>query len=225
MQYEIIRINNDSNIVPLYTNTNNDGTNHTECIGNIESKFCSEFENKDAEYDKTSDDYKINIFRYKFEETFTQHLYTFAKIHQYDHRKDFKEAWDNWIKENEELIDREVRCLTNTGYDGDIIDKMFKSARYYFRKKSTERKPPQKRRNYINIQKELLDSIDTHIKRNINNTDYKPSTGFDMFCRENIELLKKEIVNLCNNGIRDHNEIRDKFKKTYKNRYFIITNK
>ena len=88
----------------------------------------------------------INIFRYKFTEEFTIELYKFSKIHQYDHRSDFKEAWNIWTEENEDLVDEEIRRLSNLGYDGDILDKMFKSARYYFRKKSTEKKEPQKRR-------------------------------------------------------------------------------
>ena len=206
-------------------NDNNNGAN-CDSINRIdESKLCSKFENENAKNDKNNDDYKINIYRYKFSEEFTSILYTFSKIHQYDHRKDFKEAWNNWVEENGELVDIEVRRLSNIGYDGDIIDKMFKSARYYFRKKSAETKTPQKRRNYISIQKELIYAMDEHIRLNVNNDDYKPSIGFDLFCKENIELLKKEVVNLCNNGLKDHNEIRDKIKKTYKNRYFISLNK
>jgi hypothetical protein len=71
----------------------------------------------------------VGIYRYKFTNHFTDELYKFSKIHQYDHRKDFKEAWETWIDENSELIDSEIRRLVNLGYDGDILDKMFKSAR------------------------------------------------------------------------------------------------
>lgn len=163
-----------------------------------------------------------NIFRFKFTEDFTSELYKFSKIHQYDHRKDFKEAWELWIEDNDGLVSEEVRRLTNIGYDGDILDKMFKSARYYFRKKSTEKKAPATRRVYVGLNKDLLDSMDEHIKTNIVNDDYKPSDGFDEFCKQNIELLKQEVQNLCNSGITDSNEIKQKIKKTYKNRYFLI---
>jgi hypothetical protein len=84
-------------------------------------------------------------------------LFKFSKIHQYDHRKDFKEAWEIWTENNDELIEDEIRRLNNFGYDGDVVDKMFKSARYYFRKKSTEKKEPRKRRSYVGIQSELLE--------------------------------------------------------------------
>ena len=141
------------------------------------------------------------------------------------HRKDFKEAWETWTEENDGLVSEEIRRLTNIGYDGDILDKMFKSARYYFRKKSTEKKAPVQRRNYVGLNKELLDSMDDHIKSKIIDPDYKPSDGFDEFCKNNIELLKEEVKTLCNNGFTDSNEIKQKIKKTYKNRYFLIISK
>ena len=167
----------------------------------------------------------VNIFRYKFSDDFIQPLYQFSKIHQYDHRKDFKEAWNIWIEENEDLVGKEVRRLTELDYKGDILDKMFKSARYYFRKKSTEKKDPKKRRVYVGIQSELLAAMDKHISSNKKNEDYKPSNGFDDFCKQYIELLKVEVTNLCKSGIKDSDEIKNKIKKTYKNRYFMSTSK
>ncbi len=79
----------------------------------------------------------IAIYRYKFTEEFTEYLYNFSKIHQYDDRKDFKEAWIKWTEEHHDIVNMENRRLTNLGYDGNVLDKMFKSARYYFRNKST----------------------------------------------------------------------------------------
>jgi hypothetical protein len=167
----------------------------------------------------------VNIFRYKFTDDFNKELYKFSKIHQYDERKDFKEAWSIWMEEQDDIINHEIRRLTNLGYDGDILDKMFKSARYYFRKKSTEKKAPKKRRNYMGAQKELLDNMDEHIKLNINNTDYKPSDGFDDFCKGHVDLLKNEVNVLCRIGFNDASEIKAKIKKTYKNRYFLLISK
>ena len=167
----------------------------------------------------THDNDNINIYRYKFKEEFTNELYSFSKIHQYDHRKEFKEAWKTWTEENENLIASEITRLTNLGYDGDILDKMFKSSRYYFRKKSTEKKEPVKRRVYIGVQKELLEAIDEHILANKNS---KPSDGFLEFCKSNMELLKEEISRLMKTGIVDKDAIQSKVKKTYKNRYFIM---
>ena len=178
---------------------------------------------KDDRKDEIEDDelFNINIFRYKFNDEFTKPLYQFSKIHQYDHRKDFKEAWNNWIEENTDLVNTEMKRLTELDYKGDILDKMFKSARYYFRKKSTEKMVPKKRRSYVGIQSELLEAMDKHINDNKKNDNYKPSTGFDDFCKKYIEILKVEVTSLCKSGITDSEEIKNKIKKTYKNRYFM----
>jgi hypothetical protein len=169
--------------------------------------------------------YNINIYRYKFTNEFTEDLFKFSKIHQYDHRNDFKEAWNEWLENNSEIVDEETRRLINLGYHGDILDKMFKSARYYFRKKSTEKKEPAKRRIYVGSQKELLHTMDDHINKNINIENFKPSEGFDEFCKNNIEILKQVVFTLHKAGITDSNEIKNKIKKTYKNRYFLIISK
>ena len=189
-------------------------------------EFLPNIENRNEDRKEDDDElFDVNIFRYKFSDNFTKPLYQFSKIHQYDHRKDFKEAWNNWIEENADLITTEVKRLTELDYKGDILDKMFKSARYYFRKKSTETKVPQKRRSYVGIQSELLEAMDKHINANKKNENYKPSSGFDEFCKQYIEILKVEVVSLCKSGITDSEEIKNKIKKTYKNRYFMSISK
>ena len=167
----------------------------------------------------------VNIFRYKFSDDFTKELYSFSKIHQYDERKDFKAAWNTWTEENIDLVNGEASRLTNLGYEGDVLDKMFKSARYYFRKKSTEQKQPKPRREYVGVEKELLDAMDQHIMTNINSENYKPADGFLEFCNENIDVLKIEVARLCKSGINNTNDVKDKIKKTYKNRYFMFISK
>jgi hypothetical protein len=160
---------------------------------------------------------QTNIYRYKFAEEVAEELDRFSKVHQYDDRITFKEAWSEWTTDNEELVSGEVRRLTNLGCEGDIVDKMFKSARYYYRKKSTVKKAPAERRNYVGVQKELLDAMDKYILDN----NSKPAVGFVDFCRAHMELLKAEIDILRTNGITERHEIQNKIKKTYKNRYFM----
>ena len=231
--------NNLSIIQPNNDNGNNTGMCDTSVIDidnychNIRTNvdrhdtFCSTIEDTNFNERKNTNDNNINvnIYRFKFNENFTDELYKFSKIHQYDHRKDFKEAWEIWIEERDDIISEEVRRLSNLGYDGDILDKMYKSARYYFRKKSTEKKAPQKRRAYQSVQKDLLESMDEHIKSHVNDENYKPSDGFDSFCKENKDLLQEEVAILCKNGFTDSEKIKQKIKKTYKNRYFILIKK
>ena len=209
---------------------NNIANNGDDCIRTIDRNIAT-FQNTEKstkihnKIDDNESDVNINIFRYKFTEEFTSELFKFSKIHQYDHRKDFKEAWKTWMEENDDIIEEETRRLTNLGYDGNVEDKMFKSARYYFRKKSTEKKAPVKRRDYIGVNKALLDAMDAHIRMCMNTEDYKPSDGFDNFCNKNKDLLREEVNILCKNGFTDSIEIKNKIKKTYKNRYFLLINK
>jgi hypothetical protein len=167
----------------------------------------------------------INIHRYKFTQVFMDELYEFSKIHQFDDRKLFKESWTIWVEESDSLIQNETERMKNLGYDGDVLDKMFKSARYYFRKKSSVKPEPKERRKYISVKRELLEEMDSHIISGINNKNkYKPSEGFDDFCQKNTETLKKEIETLIEKNI-ESTEIIAKIKKTYKNRYFMLTSK
>ena len=168
-----------------------------------------------------------NIYRYKFTQNFTEDLYEFSKIHQYDHRKDFKEAWQQWIKDsdNEEKIQVERERLLRLDFNGDIINKMYKSARYYFRKKPTEKKEQQKRISYICISKDILDKMDLHLNQHMNNDNFKPKQAFLDFSENNQHLLESCINQICKDGITDLQQIKDKIKKTYKNRYFRIISK
>jgi len=206
----------------LYNNREDVNRYDTE----LDSSRPNNTDNKD-ENTRDSDDNNLPtvIYRFKFTEEFMEDLYKFSKIHQYDDRKDFKEAWKVWTEENETIIDEEMRRLLNLGYEGDVLDKMFKSARYYFRKKSTEKKEPRQRRHYISVNRDLLDAMDSHIEDNIYDDNYQPKTGFITFCKDNEKLLKDTISKIFEQGIKDSELIEDKIKKTYKNRYFMLTNK
>jgi len=207
-------------------------TNNIDSIlnNNIDNRIIEENINKNrniSNLPKESVDnvLPIVIYRFKFTEEFMVYLYNFSKIHQYDDRKDFKEAWNVWMEENDDIIDGEMRRLLTLGYEGDVLDKMFKSARYYFRKKSTERTDPKQRRQYISVTKDLLDAMDRHIENNIYDENYQPKTGFITFCKDNETLLKDTISSIFEQGIKESELIEDKIKKTYKNRYFMLTNK
>jgi len=205
-----------------------------DCVGTIDSRFdtFSDAERSAKTDDKSSQGFinesvneNINIFRYKFTDDFTCELFKFSKIHQYDHRKDFKEAWKTWLQENDEIADEEIRRLKNLGYQGNIEDKMFKSARYYFRKKSDQKREPKQRRAYISVNRELLNAMDRHISENIYLEDYQPKNGFESFCKDNETILQTTVNQIVENGVHDKATIDIKIKKTYKNRYFLLTNK
>ena len=175
-------------------------------------------EGEDVEGEEEDKDTSTNIYRYKFTQEIMDELHNFSKIHQYDDRVQFKEAWQLWTVEFDETIRVEIQRLSHNGYEGDILDKMFKSARYYFRKKSSVKPEVKERREYVSFQKDILTLMDDHI----NLTKLKPADGFTDFCNANMEALKKEITYLVEHNIKDAKQIQAKFKKTYKNRYFLM---
>ena len=116
---------------------------------------------------------------------------------------------------------------------------MYKSARYYLRKKrTTEKKEPVKRRPYSAVDRNLLRIMDSYISftSNSNNSikkSIKPSESFASFCEIHSKDISDEI-NKDNDTHHDANSdsishsipssiLMDKIKKTYKNRYFIYS--
>jgi hypothetical protein len=216
---DFIYSDNDNNVdIHINDSRTNDFTNPHTC----------RMEESNNTFDETRiiiPDINIQIYRYKFTDEFMNALYIFSKVHQYDDRKVFKEAWEVWLEENNNNVSTEVKRLTELGYEGNIIDKMFKSARYYFRKKSTEKKALAERRDYISVDRRFLESMDKHIISGIIQENYKPSDGFDDFCKNHVDLLKDQVHLLCRNGFINSEEIKKKMKKTYKNRYFLLVQK
>ena len=99
---------------------------------------------------------------------------------------------------------------------------MYTSARYYFRKKGIVRKEPCNRYTYINLEKEILKTMDTYINENKN---MKPSNGYVSYSQTFSELLNKESIRLNEKEQIDSESINNKLKKTFKNRYYILVKK
>lgn len=157
----------------------------------------------------------VKIFRYNFSPEFIQQLDYFATIHKYEDRHGFKDKWLEWIEDNQDIIELEKIRLEQLGYNGDVNDKMFTSARYYFRKKQPKTEP-KKRKTYTSLGKQMIAIIDEHILHNYSNQYYTQQNGFEEFYNDNEDLLLYE-----NNSVKKDDLIK-KAKKTYKNRYFIL---
>ena len=165
-------------------------------------------------------------FRFKLSDEVMSAILGFSKVHEHDHRKDYKEAWNKWIDDNDELLKTEKRRLTDIGYKGNINNKIYHAGRYYFRKKNLSIIEPNNRRDYIQIDKKLIDAMDKHITENIYNESYTPASGYDEFCYTNKHILCVVVKNMCESQLPlDICEISTKIKKTYKNRYYIISHK
>jgi hypothetical protein len=159
-------------------------------------------------------------------------LTAFAKLHEYDSLCDFKEAWKIWISQNNTIVLEETERLETAGFNGNVLDKMYKSVRFYFRKKPLVPALQPVRYNYNALPKSLLLVIDNDIHTQLRDTNasISPAKGFELFCHEYKITIADEIQTFYNNNdnvtstiTRDNvNAFLEKLKKTYKNRFYII---
>ena len=152
------------------------------------------------------------IYRYNFSKEFLEEAIKFSKKSESLNINHFREEWNKWKVENENLITIEYRNLIKDGYNGDFDDKMFKTIRYYLKKKKKQK--PKERRKYIPLSREFLDCIDNHIN---NCKDIKPAAAFKDFSTNYKTHIEKEVLLL--EKYLKNDECKDKIKKTYKNRY------
>ena len=163
-------------------------------------------------------------YRFKLSEDISSILNEFTKLHMHEDRHDYNQHWELLLLENCDLIKREESRLLDSGYEGDINDKLYKSARYYHRKKTNKNKDgeKQKRREYVSVSTEFLEAIDLHINNFVKNECLSPADGYQDFCKKNQILLSTEIITMQQQNELTKDYISSKLKKTYKNRYFYL---
>jgi len=170
-----------------------------------------------------ADGLHIQTFHFHFSEEMTEQFAYFAKLHQFDDRIAFKENWQSWIRGADvaDCISRETERLMEEGYTGNILNKMFKSVRYYYRKKPANTPEPKKRKEYESLSQEVLRQMDEHILGQISeNTDQEtkvyslsPAKAYENYCIYRTQTKEAEIPDKV------------KYKKTYKNRFFLLSKK
>jgi hypothetical protein len=187
----------------------------------------------------------IKTNRHTYSEEVVEQLSSFAKIHEYDDRKEFKEAWQKWMEEPDikNLIVAEVSRLTVNGLSGDILDRMYKSARYYYRKKGGEAvTEPTVRKEYEGLPRTVLKTIDDYIYSEINRNIVEMEKGssnpiititaaksFTTYCKMHYDVISdmlppmNEEEDKVNKNMREElKKVTDRLKKTYKNRFYNI---
>lgn len=181
------------------------------------------------------------ILRFNFSEEVMTMIADFAKVHRFDDRHAYKEHWEAWFEENNDELALEIYRLGKNGYKGDAKDKMYKAGRYYFRKKELEPSvadadananaepdadADKTKRTYIAMDKSLIEAMDKHIISSMRtqtaySLPFKPAIGWTDFYKTHEVLIQGERTRLSTIGT--DTIIDEKIKKTYKNRYFIIT--
>jgi len=164
----------------------------------------------------------MSIYRYNFSPDMIEKILFFSKKNEYEDRKEYMERWELWCEENKEEIQEEEQRLIDLGYTGDVLTKMYKSSRYYFRKKTLVKVEPKKRNQYIYLSSDLLEKMDEYILANLS---VKPKDMFLQFSELYSELIQESILELNEKNIYEREDIEFKIKKTFKNRYFNLTHK
>ena len=164
---------------------------------------------------------KTSTFRYNFSDNFVKNLIVFAKNNKNTDFDLFNQNYQEWLDLNKDLVKQEELLLKNLGYVGNINDKIFKSARYYFNNKSFDKKV-KKRKKYTKFNKSFLKIMDQQIIINIQN-NIKPELAFNLFIENpvNSRIISNEFENLSFDINKFDADL--KLKKTFKNRYY--TNK
>jgi hypothetical protein len=205
----------------------------------INSDSISINQNNDTDLSKHCN-IRMQTFRFKFTSLVMDELSVFSKIHQHDNRTDFKDAWELWTKQHKVLVDNETTRLVEAGFNGDVADKMFKSARYYFRNKSSVPSTQNGRKRYEGIHTPILLTMDNQIHTQIDNhildekpekeriSSISPAEAFQMFCDDHqtniVDAMRMDLHNgVCTNISRDTvSTYMNRLRKTYKNRFYII---
>jgi hypothetical protein len=101
-------------------------------------------------------------------------------------------------------------------------DKMFKTVRYYLKNKSVEKKELKKRRKYISISKNIIETMDEHIEETAMNENMKPAVAYNNYSSHSVysEMIDEEVDRLIKLDMNEVSAI-NKIKKTYKNRYYL----
>jgi hypothetical protein len=182
---------------------------------------------------------KLQTNRYKFANEVTDMLSDFAKLHQYDGSKDYKEAWNNWIKEEEvgNKLEDEKSRLIKMGMTDDVMSRLYKSSRYYYRKKSNNLNvEPKERKKYVGFPTDILRTMDAQIIREITGSidviendkivsRFTPANSFELYLKENPESVNDLLSE--SSGSAEERRIEttaavNRLKKTYKNRFYKI---
>lgn len=176
----------------------------------------------------------IKKFRYDFTDEVGNLLSIFSKEHENEKYKEFQKSWNEWTNKEEikEILEKECDRLEKQGYENDVWDKMYKSARYYYKKKDSEKKEKIQSKHTNRFSTMFLSIIDEFIKYRLTNQlesenqlSLSQPESYNEFCISNKDHLLNEFKRLIKERGFIPENIEAKLKKTYKNRFHLIRNK
>jgi len=161
-----------------------------------------------------------STFRHEFSNECFQLLQQFTRESLTLDRKAFKVEWERFTTEHAEFISQETARLVDAGYTGDVVDKMFKTSRYYLTKREREKRSltalspktqddassvsehaassveeKKRRRPYTTLNKAILESMDAHISA-MTTGSQKPAACYAEFYNRFRDQIECEIARL-----------------------------
>lgn len=178
---------------------------------------------------------KKAIYRFKFSNDLLEKITDFSKKNKDTSCKIFRHNLDNFIIENRGLINKEKEIYDDYGYKGDIVDKIYRSARYYFKNKESKKtiknnniidnsnKPANtQKRKYIKRDEKFVEAVHEHVLSAVRQ-NIKPAIAFSQFIEhEKYKHLYQKEYRRVNTILEDDKATLAKIKKTYKNIYFTF---
>ncbi len=190
---------------------------------------------RNNEFYKTINTMLIRKFRYDFTEEIGKILKDFSDEHESETGKEFQKSWNIWIMSDEikKQLKEECDRLLNEGYNEDVWDKMYKSARYYYKKKTKKEKVVKEKIKHTNrfstiFLKTMDDSIKNQLKHEIeekNEITISQPKSYTDFCNSNKDNLLNEFKRIRQEKGQIPDDIDVKLRKTYKNRFHALRKK
>jgi len=162
-------------------------------------------------------------YRFKFNKELLDSIKEFSKLHSNDNCDDFLDAFHLWKRVNNEIISLEEKRILDLGFNGNIEEKIYKSARYYFKNKknTTYKLNKQLKTNYIPRNPVFFKMMETYINKN----PIKASLLYKEFINETdthiLSEINAEIVRLKTFEL-NQTECLQKIKKMFNNAYYKI---
>jgi hypothetical protein len=193
---------------------------------------------------------KFQLTKYAFSDEFSHEIHAFSKEHYQEPLKVFKESWQTWISipDIQTAIQNEIAFIKSkhfSGTDDDIMQKIYISARFYYRKKEKKEKKimdtivdhddlNHKQKLYIGFSQGFIQFMDTYIQKQIVSASHNKDIikisqkeSFQQFTLTHISEIKNELFILKEKYDALEQDfvsldIAQKIKKAYQNRFYTI---
>jgi len=191
--------------------------------------------------------HRFKALRHDFSEKCKKTLDQFAIMNQNLPRKEFQAEWMKWTNTHEKLFEKESDVLKKNGFEGDIMDKMYKSVRYYHRKKINKKKKKeinqeQEQHNptkkYIRLtdilHNQMNNHITTYMNKHLKNTNTNANTNpqeqelisithvqsFHDFLENNREMIVGELVKIKHTKGSLVENMGNKLQRNYRDKFY-----